>query len=474
MEEMELDLRDILNIIYKQRLLILILLGCALIAAWVANEVTPPVYKAETKLLVQGDKSQLVLTELLPGSSPDRELANFTQIMKSNAVLQKAAGSSKEAQLLKDSVTIQPETGSDLITISVEGEDPKWAAKMANNLVEAFSERLAEIIRQQARSARIFIEEQLELVKKDLATSEEKLKAYKEQNQILEPQGEIAQVIQHSARIKAQLEEARLASLEAERQIASLSGALSTREKEILSATTFTRNPLIAQYQSKIGELEVELAGSREKYTDQHPTVISLEAQLAQAKKELAKQVAEVVGSQTRSLNPTYQGIEQSLISLRAQALASDAKAAALKSLVNAVEAELAALPQKELELTRLAREVKVREEIFLMLSQRREEMKITEAMQTGDVHVIDPAVAPSAPIKPRKLLNFAISLLLALFAGVGMAFLLEYLDDTIKTPQELEAELGLPVLGTIPMLTEEMKFKRRKVKSKHSVRQVR
>ncbi|HQD40426.1 MAG TPA: Wzz/FepE/Etk N-terminal domain-containing protein, partial [Bacillota bacterium] len=233
MEEMELDLRDILNIIYKQRLLILILLGCALIAAWVANEVTPPVYKAETKLLVQGDKSQLVLTELLPGSSPDRELANYTQILKSNAVLQKAAGSSKEAQLLKDSVTIQPETGSDLITISVEGEDPKWTAKMANNLVEAFSERLAEISRQQARSARIFIEEQLEHVKNDLADSEEKLKAYKEQNQILEPQGEIAQAVEQSARIKAQLEEARLASLEAERQIASLSGALSTREKEI-------------------------------------------------------------------------------------------------------------------------------------------------------------------------------------------------------------------------------------------------
>ena len=152
MEEMELDLRDILNIIYRQRLLILILLGCALIAAWVANEVTPPVYKAETKLLVQGDKSQLVLTELLPGSSPDRELANYTQILKSNAVLQKAAGSSKEAQLLKDSVTIQPETGSDLITISVEGEDPKspkWQI-----IWWKFSERLRDR-RQQARSARL-------------------------------------------------------------------------------------------------------------------------------------------------------------------------------------------------------------------------------------------------------------------------------------------------------------------------------
>ena len=475
MEEKELDLRDILRIIYRQRWLILILLAFALLGAWVANEVTPPVYQAQTRVLIQGDKSQqLVLSEILPGNTPDRDLANFTQVLKSNTVLMKAAGGSrKQAALLKEGVNIQTESGSDLISISVEGSDPKWDARMANNLVAAFSERLAEISMQQAHSARTFIEKQLKVVKADLARSEEKLKAYKESHKILEPQGEIAQAIERSSRIKASLEEARLASLEAEQQISSLSGSLSQEQREILSATTLGRNPLIAQYQGKIGELEVELAGGREKYTEQHPTVIGLEAELKQAKAELARQVAEVVNSQTRSVNPTFQGVEQNLIGLRAQSLAMEAKADAISALEASTEEELSALPQKELELTRLARDVKVREEIFLMLSQRGEEMKITEAMQTGDVHVVDPAVIPTIPIRPRKLMNLAVSVLLALAVGVALALLLEYLDDTIKTPQELETELGLPVLGTIPMLTPELKGKRRrKYKSHHSVRQ--
>ena len=92
---------------------------------------------------------------------------------------------------MKDSVTIQPETGSGLITISVEGEDPKWAAKMANNLVEAFSQRLAEISRQQAHSARLFIEEQLELVKRISQPAKRKLKAYKEQTRFWSPKGRL-------------------------------------------------------------------------------------------------------------------------------------------------------------------------------------------------------------------------------------------------------------------------------------------
>lgn len=466
---MELELRDIFRIIYRQRLSIVLLLAISLVGCWVANELTAPVYEAQTKILIKGDKAtqQLVLADVMPGATPDRDLQNYTQVLKSNSVMLKAAGNSQKAALLKEKVKVEPVTGSDLITVSVEGEDPKWIAQMANNVVAAFSERLAEISRQQAHSARNFIEEQLEVVKKDLAQSEERLKTYKEENKILEPQGEIAQAIARGGRIQAAMEEAQLASLEAERQLSSLSGALSGEEQTILSATTLGRNPLIAQYQSKIGELEVQLAGSREKYTEQHPTVIGLKAELGQAQKELTKQVAEVVNSQTKSLNPTYQGIQQNLINLRAASLATQAKANALSSLQTEAEAEFSGLPKKELELARLARDVKVREEIYMMLSQRHEEVRITEAMKTGDVHVVDLAMPPVTPIKPRKMVNLAISIMLALFVGVGMAFFLEYMDDTIKTPQELEQELGLPVLGTIPMLTPQLKRKRR---SKHKV----
>ncbi len=472
---MELELRDIFRIIYRQRWLIALLVGISLIGGWVANEVAPPIYEAQTKVLIKGDKAtqQLVLSDVMGGGTPDRDLQNYTQVLKSNTVLLDAAGSPERAALLKENVRVEPVVGSDLISISVEGEDPRWIAQMANSVVSAFSERLAEISRQQAHSARKFIEEQLEVVKEDLALSEERLKAYKENNKIIEPQGEISQAIARGARLEATMEEARLGALEADRQLSSLSGALSAEEQTILSATTLSRNPLIAQYQSKIGDLGVQLAGAKEKYTQEHPTVIGLEAELRQAQAELGRQVSQIVSGQTKSLNPTYQGIEQNLINLRALSLANQAKANALSSLQAEAEAQMSSLPKKELELARLARDVKVREEIYLMLSSRREEVRITEAMKTGDVHVVDPAMPPLAPIKPRKMLNIAISVLLALFVGVGMAFLLEYIDDTIKTPQELEAELGLPVLGTIPMLTPQLKRKRRSSKkANNTIRQ--
>lgn len=474
--EMELELRDIFKIIYRHRLSILIFLVLALVGALVANEIAAPVYEAKTQVLVKGEKSaqQLVLQDVVPGSSPDRDLQNYIQILKSDTVLQKATGSPQKAAALKEKLKVEPVTGSDLIVVSVEGEDPKEIATLANEIVVAFSARLAEMSRQQAHSARNFIEEQLELVQGDLAEAEERLKAYKEDQQILAPEKEIAEMISQVSRIGAAKEEARLAKLEAQMQLSSLGRDLTQEEKTILSSTTLSRNPLIAQLEGKIGALEVELAGAQEKYTKKHPTIISLEAELAQAQRELNKQVAQVVNSQTKGLNPTYQGIEEKLISLKALQLGMQAKEDALSQLQLETEGEMGHLPYKELELARLARDVKVREEIYLMLSQRREEVRITEAMQTGDVHVVDPATAPVFPIKPRKMLNFAISFLLAVFIGIGWAFFMEYIDDTIKTPQELEAELGLPVLGTIPVLTEQTGRRRRRRSTSRAKSQIR
>lgn len=77
--------------------------------------------------------------------------------------------------------------------------------------------------------------------------------------------------------------------------------------------------------------------------------------------------------------------------------------------------------------------------------------VKIKELMKVENVDMIDKAEIPTAPVKPRASVNIAISLFVGLFTAMGLAFLIEYLDDTVKTAEDIESQMNIPVLGTIP-----------------------
>jgi capsular polysaccharide biosynthesis protein len=102
-------------------------------------------------------------------------------------------------------------------------------------------------------------------------------------------------------------------------------------------------------------------------------------------------------------------------------------------------------------------------EQLYVLLRTKYEEARIAEAMQTADVQVIDDAILPEEPVKPRVKLNIAIGGVLGVFLGVGVAFLLEFMDNTLNTKEEAERLLGVPVLGQIPdnNLLEDMEKKR-------------
>ena len=139
------------------------------------------------------------------------------------------------------------------------------------------------------------------------------------------------------------------------------------------------------------------------------------------------------------------------------------AREAALLAIIDEREKDLSHLPAQELELARLTRDAKVLEELYIVLRTRREEARITEAMQTADVQIIDRATLPERPVKPRVTLNIAIGGVLGVFLGVGLALLVEFLDNTLKTKEEVEQVLGLPVLGEIPDLSGAQKAKEKR-----------
>jgi tyrosine-protein kinase Etk/Wzc len=180
-----------------------------------------------------------------------------------------------------------------------------------------------------------------------------------------------------------------------------------------------------------LGEAESERSALLGKRTPEDPDVQNLTARITELQ------------SQLRDFAATYlQGLSNQVGSLDAVLARSSA--------------DLRAVPAKEIEYARLARQSKVLEDIFTLLQTRLKEAQIAAAVEDPSVRVIDPAVPPLKPIRPRMAFNLAAALVLGLIMGFGVAFGREHMDDTIHTREELQAlTSGAPVLGLIPNIDE-------------------
>lgn len=472
----EIDLLELLQVLWKRKWIIFLLVVVAAVTAYVVSSRMTPIYETSTAILVKGNTEAAAMPFLdALGGQTERTALNYVEILKSRTLMERVAErlglhtpvDSSELDKLKRSVSVSPLKGTDTIKISVQLDDPALAAKIANTLVDVFIEENQKSNQAATRSAREFIGQQLETAKENLARAEEALLAYKKENAVVEPEEEAKAKIEEIATLQGLRAQAETSIEEARASLARVREALGAQDPKLVASQTISINPLVDQYKAKLSGLEASLAAAEENYTDKHPTVIGLKAEIEQVKKALAAEVARVVSSETLALNPIHQDLLWQAITLESQVVGAEARRDALVRLIAEKESALERLPQAEMELARLMRDQRVAEEIYVMLLTKHEEMKITESMKLADIQRIDPAIVPTEPIKPRKALNTAIAAVLALFVGVGFAFVMEYIDNTFKTPEEIEKYLGLPVFGTIPDM-DRVKRRRRRRSSHH------
>ncbi|CQR70546.1 Tyrosine-protein kinase etk [Sporomusa ovata DSM 2662] len=457
MEETTLDLRDVIKTLKKRRKLIINTFLFFVITAIVVSFLIPPTYEAETALRIKQPKglADSLLGDLPTGNPMGTKqlMSTYAEILKSRTVIQevidKTQTDKEELPTYEDflkRITTQPVKDTEILDVKVQAKSQEEAQTVANTLVQVFLDRLTSLVRSEQSRVREFIGSRMKESKQELEQAENLLQKYKYEQKIVSPSEESKAMVEKLADIDKLAAENKVALASAQAKKGSTSQQIGQQKPGFIADSL-----LIQQYKGKLADLEVQLVSESQNYTDKHPKVIALQAAIAETNAKLNEEITRVVNAEAPSMNPIHQGLLQTELQAEAEIAVAAARKQAIDKIMAEREQQIVKLPAKEQGLVKVMRDANVAQEIYIMLAKRYEEARISEVMEPTDVQIIDEAIFPDEPIKPKKLLNTVIAAILGIFVGVGLAFLSEYMNKTIRTTDDVKQYLDLPVLGSIP-----------------------
>ena len=463
MDESTIDLKELLRILRKRRFFIINVFLIAVFSAVLISFLTPPTYEAETVVRVKQSKglADSLLADLPMGNTMATQqlMSTYAEILTSRTVLQMVIDKTVMPpdkkpltyETLGKRITTEPIKNTELLKISVDAPSAVESQRLANLLVDSFIKRMIFLTREEQTEVRKFIGGRLKDAKNELNRAEDALERFKRAEKIVSPDDEIKAMVTQMSSINQLAAQNIVNKAASQAKLQSVNKQLAGQKPSFIAD-----NPLIQLYKSKLADLEVQLVGLLQQYTDNYPQVIALRASIEETKVKLNQEITRVVNSEAVSANPLYQNLMIDRLQAQAEIAAADSQAKALAGIVSQNETQLVQLPAKQQSLGRLMLQDNLAQQIYVMLANRYEEARISEVMQPTDIQIIDEAVAPDKPIKPKKTLNVLIAAFLGLFAGTGLAFMIEYLNKTIRDTEDVRLYLDLPVLGSIPKFQEE------------------
>jgi polysaccharide biosynthesis transport protein len=331
------------------------------------------------------------------------------------------------------SLTVAPVRNSRLVDLRFSSTDPQLAADMANAHAKAYIQQNLETRFSVSRDATDWLNQQLAEQRKKVEESEAALQRYRETHGDIAVEDRQNIVVQRLADLNGAVTRVKTSRIEKEalyNQLRSLQGTAA-----VDSFPAVVANEYIQRLKSELGDLQRQQAQLSERYGDRHPEMIKIRTAIdtTQAKFDLE------VGKVVESVRAEYQA-----------ALAQE------RSLVGALEgqkSEALGLNRKGIEYSVLSREAESNRQVYEVLLQRTRETDISGERRTNSIRVIDEALVPTAPYLPRRQRDLMMAGLSGLILALGLVFGFEYLDNRIKSPQEIRAHLNLPFLGMVPRI---------------------
>ena len=335
-------------------------------------------------------------------------------------------------------MSVKPVKDSRLATVTVEDRQPERAAQIANAIANAYIENNLEYKLEGTNAASTFLGDQVVSVGEKLKRAELAVYEYRRKHQLLDTsldarQGLISQNVQTFTQKLAELRLKKLELESARKAIVAARNDVDARE----ALPEVRENPVVQQLRVTFVDLNKTLAQLETTYGEKHPKIEALKSEVAKVRQEYTSEIDKLLkANENRYL--TLEDNEE-----------------ALNKMLNKEKRDAIELSKLEVEYRPLVRESDDTLNLYKLITQRQKETGLSGLVRTNNVRIMDLAVPNPAPVKPRPVANLALALFVGLMLGVAAAVGAEALDNTIKSQEEVEAVLGVPVLGMLPIIGE-------------------
>ena len=330
-------------------------------------------------------------------------------------------------------LTITPVEHSFVVYLSYESTDRELAAQIINAIAEEFISSNLENRLSGTLEATQWLDTRMEELKVNLRRSEQALQNFRDREGLVDIEGVTGLGGSELRQLSQRLEDARKARIEAQNIKEDVQGMTDASTEELMTIPAVLQHQLISDLKLDQSAAERKVAELAKRYGRKHPKMIAAQSDLSTASNDLATEVRKVVSGISREYQVALRNEQQ------------------LQASWEARKSEMQDFNRVEFKLQELQREVETNRELYDIFFTRIKSVSETGGFERAHARIVDRAMVPTAPFKPNKKRAVMLAFMVGILLGCGIAILLDQLDNTVKSPDDVQLKLDSPVLGTLP-----------------------
>ncbi|MGE5432727.1 MAG: GumC family protein [Syntrophomonadaceae bacterium] len=485
--------KDYINLIRNNIIPITLISLTGLVVAIFYAIKAPDIFKSTTVLKVSKPQGSILESPLMPefqDFGSDRFIANEIEILKSYTVRENVAKAliadynlekrkdlfniildkktfqngktipvksvSVLAEMLEKTAAIDQKRGLDIVEISVESPSPYESSLITNEYAKAYKDYNLQNSRMQLTQVKEFLLGQRKEKQDELLKSEESLRLYQQAGGIVALDEQAKALIEQLSKFDADKNAADIDLKVSEKSLSQYREELKKQDPRLADyVESFVAEPYVKALQEQIAKLEIQKAialSNKETNTVDKKTMDEFDAKLKVLKSQVDQKKAAYKAGILASSPEEVKLLTKSVIEEEIKSQAAKSSLQELTNIVGSYEKKFNSLPSATIEYARRERERAALEKLYLLVEEKYQESMINEQSKPGNVLIVDPGRIPEKPAKPNRPLIVLIGLVLGVGMGVGFAFVRNYFDNTIKTPEDIERR-KINVLAWIPKI---------------------